>query len=167
MKLITSLTVAGFKLFFKSILVAVVFIMVVPPAYFAGRASQPMTLPQFKGLSYYRLVIERRQAYEKLAQNYQTIHPGHEVNYLTCFLPDTAIQIIGALPMAGFYALAGAWPELKEYVNPADLHKGLVPNHVTWLEFLPAWWKTFEKMVWGMITHTRHGPVAYCRISPP
>jgi hypothetical protein len=167
MKLIMSLMVIVSKLVFKAMLIVVVLVMVVPPAYFAWRASQPMALQQFKGLSYYQLVSQRRQAFEKLAQNYQSRHPGRDVNYLTCFLPDTAVQLIGALPMAGFYSLAGLQPELKAYVNPSDLKNGIVPQNATWLEFLPAWWDTFEKLVWGMIAHSPHGPVAYCRISIP
>ena len=166
-KLVRSFWIEFFKWWCKVMFVLTALVAIIPSIFLAWRASQPMTLPQFNGLSYYQLLSQRRQAYENLAQTYQTRYPSRSINYLTCFVPDTAVQVIGALPMAGFYALAGVQPELKAYVNQSDIHKGLVPEHVTWLEFLPAWWETFEKLVWGMITHTSHGPVPYCRLSPP
>jgi hypothetical protein len=56
--------------------------------------------------------------------------------------------------------------EFRAYVNPLDIRKGLAPEQATRLGFLPVWRETFEKLVWGMIDHTPHGPVPHCRIFP-
>ena len=39
------------------------------------------------------------------------------------------------------------------------------PEDVTYVNFLPTWWDTFELFLWGLIDHVPHGPVAYCRLA--
>jgi hypothetical protein len=151
----------------KAVLSAVALLLFVPLAYLAWRASQPMDMPQFDGLTYYQLLDKRRQDYIDLAKQYQASHPDKDVSYLNCFLPELGVQLIGALPNAGLYALAGVYPDLRKHANPQDLRKGFVPEGVTWLTFLPAWWGTYEKFVWWMAEHSPHGPVPYCRIAHP
>jgi hypothetical protein len=167
MKNPTLLIGTSIKLVFKAASIVLIVAFLVPLAYFVWRASQPMEMPQFGGLTYYQLLNKRRQAYTDLAREYQAGHPDQEVNFGACFPPEVAIQVIGAIPTAGFYALAGIYPQLQRYVNPGDLRQGFVSKNVNWSGFPLAWWTAFEKLVWGMITHSPHGPVPYCRISPP
>lgn len=124
-----------------------------------------MGLAHFHGLTYYQFMTRRRQAYAESAREYQARHPDERVDSNNCFLPELAVQIMGAFPMAGFYTLAGMVPELQQYVNPRDLEGGLLPGEVPWTGFLPTWWETYEKIVWGMVEHAPKAPVPYCRIS--
>ena len=151
----------------RVVFVGAILMVSISLAYLIWRASQPMEMPQFNDLSYYQLVKERRQAYIDLAKHYQASNPGQVIHYEDCFLPESGVQIIVALPTAGFYVLAGMYPDLQKYINPRDIQNGLMPEHATWFGYLPAWWSTFEKFVWGMVIHAPHGPVPYCRVSPP
>jgi len=155
------------RLVFKAASIALILALLAPLVYFVWRANQPMEMPQFGGLTYYQLLNKRRQAYAELARQYQASHSGKEVNFGACFFPEVVIQVVGAIPGAAFYTLAGIYPELQRYVAPRDLRQGFVSKNVTWSGFPLAWWMAFEKLVWGMITHSPHGPVPYCRISPP
>jgi hypothetical protein len=49
--------------------------LLAPLAYFARRAGQPMDRPEFRDLTYYRLLTERQEAYDRLAHSYQANHP--------------------------------------------------------------------------------------------
>jgi len=151
----------------KIIFWLVVFLLLTPVWYFAWQASQPMSMPEFGGRSYYTLLAERRQAYADLAQSYQAGHPNTEVKEGICFFSEVSIQLITELPTAGFYTLAGMFPVLQSRVNPTDLENGYVPDSITLLSFMPSWWDVFEKFVLGTIEYTPHGPVPYCRIEIP
>lgn len=151
----------------KIIFWLVVFLLLTPVWYFAWRASQPMSMPEFGGRSYFTLLAERQQAYADLAETYQTSHPNTEVRDGICFFSEVTIQLATELPTAGFYTLAGMYPSLQDQVNPTDLQDGLVPENVTWISFFPQWWNVFEQFVWNTIQHVPQGPVTYCRISMP
>ena len=152
------------KVLFRAILVIIVMMIFTPPAYFIWRSVQPMELSQFYGLTYYQFINQRRQAYDEYAQEYQARHPDERVDSKYCFIPELTVQVMGAFPMAGFYTLAGMYPELQQYVNPQDLQQGFLPGEVTWTSFLSTWWETYEKFVWGMVEHAPKAPVPYCRI---
>ena len=141
--------------------------LLTPIAYFAWRAGQPMNLPEFHGLTYIQLLTERRDAYDQLAHTYQASHPNVEVKPGICFGAELAVEITFSWPVSGLYTTAAISPSVKGHLNPQAIRMGLVPEHVSALSFLPAWWATFEKMVWGLSAHAPHGPVAYCRITMP
>jgi hypothetical protein len=162
-KLLSKIVLAFSRLLYTLLLVA----LLTPIAYFAWRAGQPLDRPEFHGLTYYRLLSERREAYDRLAQSYQANHPNVQVKTGMCFGVEVFVEAVAGVPNSGFYTLAGLYPSLKRYVNPWDLQRGYVPEGVTYGNFLPAWWKTFELFLWGLIDHVPHGPVAYCRIATP
>ena len=162
MKLIGSLINTVIKI----ILFGLVATMIAPLAFFAWRANQPMELPQFGGHTYIEWLELRHAAYDHLAGEYRMSHPRQNVKDGICFLSEAGIQLVAAVPKAGFYALAGLYPTLQRFVDPRDRRNGLAPPAISWLQFLPAWWATYEKFVWGMAEHTPQGPVPYCRISP-
>jgi hypothetical protein len=141
--------------------------LLTPIAYFAWRAGQPMDKPEFRGLTYYRLLSDRQDAYDQLAHSYQASHPNVKVKTGMCFGVEVFVEVMVSWPHSGFYTLAGLFPSLKRFVNPWDLQRGYVPEDVTYVNFLPAWWDTFELFLWGLIEHVPHGPVAYCRIATP
>lgn len=162
MKLIKSLL----KTVFKIILFVLVVVLIAPLGYFAWRANQPMELPQFDGHTYFEWLEIRHAAYDDLAREYRIRHPRQDVKDGICFLSEAGIQLVAGLPNAGFYALAGLYPSLQRFVDPRDRRDGLAPPAISWVQFLPAWWETYEKFVWGMAEHASHGPVPYCRILP-
>jgi hypothetical protein len=141
--------------------------LLTPLAYFAWRAGQPMSKAEFKGLSYFQFLAERHEGYDVLAQTYQASHPNANVKTGICFGSELAVEITFSWPVSSLYTLAAVSPTVKSHLNPQAIHRGLVPEHVTVWSFLPAWWATFEKMVWGLAEHTPHGPVAYCRLATP
>jgi hypothetical protein len=125
-----------------------------------------MDLPAFKGQTYVEWLEKRHDAYKDLANEYQSAHPQKEVKNGICFATEFTMQFAGAIPNSGLYALAGIYPQLQRLVDPRDRRDGLAPQEVSWLTFLPAWWETYEKFIWGMAEHAPQGPVPYCRISP-
>jgi hypothetical protein len=151
----------------KALCLILAITLLTPITYFAWRAGQSMNRPEFHGFSYYQLLSKRQDAYDQLAQSYQASHPNVEVKTGMCFGVEVFVEVMVGWPHSGFYALAGAFPELKRFVNPWDLQRGYVPKDVTYMNFLPAWWDTFELFLWGLVDHVPHGAVAYCRIAAP
>jgi hypothetical protein len=162
MKWIRSLLKAVFKIFLFGLMAA----LIMPLGYFAWRANQPMDLPQFGGYTYFEWLELRHAAYDDLAQAYRISHPRQDVKDGICFLSEAGIQLVAVVPNSGFYALAGIYPSLQRLVDPRDRRNGLSPPAISWLQFLPAWWETYEKFVWGMAEHAPQGAVPYCRILP-
>ena len=138
-----------------------------PFTYFAWRVTRPMDMPEFQGQSYVQFLAERQDGYDALAETYQASHPNVEVKPGICFGAELAVEITFSWPVSGLYTLAAVSPSVKGHLNPRAISLGLVPEHVTALSFLPSWWATFEKMVWGLTRHSPQGPMAYCRLATP
>jgi hypothetical protein len=147
--------------------VLVLTVLITCMTYFARRTGQPMNLLEFHQLSYIQVLTKRQEAYGQLAHSYQASHSNVKVKAGMCFGVKLVVEITVSWPHSGFYTLAGLFPSLKRYVNPQDIKHGYVPGNVTIVNFLPAWWDTFEKFVLGLIDHVPQGPVAYCRIAAP
>ena len=141
--------------------------LLTPFTFFAWRVTRPMDMPEFQGLSYIEFLAKRQAGYDALAHSYQASHPNVEVKPGICFGAELAVEITFSWPVSGLYTTAAVSPSVKGHLNPQAIRMGLVPEHVTAFSFLPAWWATFEKMVWGLSAHAPHGPVAYCRITTP
>jgi len=134
-----------------------------PLIYFAWRASQPMESEQFNGLTYYQYLEWRKMAYHQLAVDYQTDHPDEDMKE-TCFGVETTLTFMG-LAWTGFYTLADVYPEkLSRFVTQKDVKLGIAPQGVTWITFLPSWWRGYENVVWYAASTGRLDP--YCRIKP-
>jgi hypothetical protein len=156
----------GVGMMFKIIGLLVVVALLAPIGYLAWRAGQPMSMPEYGGLTYYELLAERRQAYTDQATVYQASHPNISVKFGACFFSEISVEVL-AIPNSAFYTLAAIYPKLQTRIDPRDIQNGYVPENVTWLNFLLNWWHVFEKFVWGTIEHVPHGPVPYCRIPAP
>jgi len=156
-----------FSLFSKLLLGTLMIALFTPLAYFAWRASQPMYSQEFRAMAYYQLLAERQAAYAELATTYQESHPNVDVKPGMCFGVEVFVEFAVSLPGSGFYTLAGLYPDLQRHVNPLDVQRGYIPDNVTYANFLPTWWDTFELFIWHLIKHAPHGPVAYCRIAVP
>lgn len=150
----------------KITLLVLLILILTPFGYFAWRAGQPMSMPEYDGRTYYELMTERRQAYTELAQGYQASHPNVDVKFGACFSTEVGVELM-ELPMSFFYALSAMYPDLQHSIDPRDIQNGYIPIDVTWLNILPSTWKVFEMFVWGTVDHAPNGPVPYCRISAP
>ncbi len=148
------------------LLIVVLATIVLPVGYLAWRADQPIDLPQFKSLSYYQYLKWRKGAYHELAVEYKAAHPNAKMGggLDMCFDVNTVVDLSLKLPLAGFYTLAGAYPNLVKFVAPEDREE--IPKDVTLWSSLPALWNTYEKNVWNSAQHAPETSVAYCRLQP-
>jgi hypothetical protein len=146
------------------LLIVMLTTVIVPVGYLAWRAGQPMNLPQFKGLTYYQYLAWRKSALHQMAVEYRVAHPNAKMGggLDMCFQDETGFTVGLKLPLAGFYTLAGAFPNLVKYITPPD--RQYVPKVVKLLTFLPDWWHIYEAFVWDSSQHAPYGPVVYCRL---
>jgi hypothetical protein len=157
----------GIGLMFKVFGLIVVIALLAPIGYFAWRAGQPMSMPEYKGRTYYELLAERRQAYTELALSYQASHPSVEVKNRMCFQTEITVSLVNTFPWAGICAASEFIPAFHFY-GPKSQQMGCGQMGGTWLNFLDIWWRTYEKLLYIDILSTRpQGPVQYCRISAP
>ena len=150
----------------KVVLLLLVILILTPIGYFAWRAGQPMSMPEYDGRTYYELMTERRQAYTELAQEYQASHPNVDVKFGMCYRSE-ALMIVYNISWAGFCSLAGVVPGLDSYMGPNASRLGCGQNSGTWITFLGNWWNMYEHFTYDLLSHAEVGPVAYCRISAP
>ena len=64
-----------FATLFKTVPLLIVLALITPVAYFAYRSIQPMTLPEFHGLTYIQFIQWRTMAYANLEAKYVQEHP--------------------------------------------------------------------------------------------
>ena len=157
----------GVGLMFKILGLIVIVAILAPFGYFAWRAGQPMSMPEYDGRTYYELLTERRQAYAELAQEYQASHPSAKVKNGMCFQAELVVSLANTLPWAGVCAASEFIPALHFY-GPKSQKMGCGQMGGTWMNFPVTWWRTYEKLLYVDILSTApQGPVPYCRISAP
>ena len=148
----------------KIIVFMIIMIILAPIFYFAWRAGQPMSIPEYDGRTYYQLLAERRQAYDDLAMKYQTGHPNVDVKPGMCFQTELAISLGNTFPWAGICAASEVISALRFY-GPKSQQMGCGQMGGTWTNLPATWWRTYEKLLFEDILSTRpQGPVAYCRL---
>jgi len=153
---------------FKILGLLVIIALLAPIGYFAWRAGQPMSLPEYDGRTYYELLAERRQAYADLAAEYQASHPNVDVKTGMCFQNEFIMSVGYTLPWAGFCALSELSLSLQGLIGPRAHHAGCGEGENTnWVNFINSWWMNFERMQYPMYEHRAVGPVQYCRIPAP
>ena len=154
-------------LMFKFFGVILIVALLAPIGYFAWRAGQPMSMPEYGGRTYYELLAERRQAYDGLAHSYQVSHPNVEVKNGMCFQTEIVVSLVSTFPWAGICTASEFIPALHFY-GPKSQQMGCGQMGGTWLNFPDVWWRTYEQLLYTDILKTRpQGPVQYCRISVP
>jgi len=134
-------------------------------AWFAWRGGQPMELAQFNGLTYFEFLSWHKLAYQQLAEQYQATNPG-KVADTPCYGIELGVSVFARLPVSGFYALAGIFPELQRIINQSDIQAGFIQKDVSWSSFFSAWWYSYENLVLSGAESNQHNPVVYCRIQP-
>jgi len=157
----------GLGLMIKILGLIVIVALLVPIGYFAWRAGQPMSMPKYGGQTYYELLAERRQAYDKLAQEYQANHQKADVKTEMCFQAELIVSLTNTLPWAGICAASEFIPALQMY-GPKSRSMGCGQMGGRWTNFPDVWWRTYEKLLYvDILTTDPQGPVPYCRIPAP
>ena len=152
-----------FGILLRLLALILLIILVTPFANFFWHAGQKMALPQFNGLTYYQFMAWEKTAYAQLAGQYDRAHPGGKPVDGQCLAADVVFVPV-RYALAGFYALAGIYPGLQNYIDPGDIRDGTVEKGVTWLTFLPTWWDIFEKIVWSGVAAAHHGAASWCHL---
>ncbi|MFA5872741.1 MAG: hypothetical protein WC832_02130 [Anaerolineales bacterium] len=149
------------KFVFKTVQVLLIIAIVLPIGYFAWRAAQPMNAPQFNGLTFHQYMTWRVETYKANGARYQATHPKVKVKPWACIVGDLGYGASVA-PLTEYYTLAGIYPGLRRFIDPHDYE--YIPANVTWMTFLPAWWDTYEALVWNWAQGDHGRPLAYCRL---
>jgi hypothetical protein len=147
---------------FKAVLLILIILILTPVLYFAWRATQPMDLPQLKGMSYDQFIEMHKICEDYLLNRYQIQHVETPLSSQQV----TQYRITDSMPRAELFLLSGYAtlgylfdldPE-QPWVSGLHLDNlqnnlrqnwpWLTPGSVTWLNFLPSWWKMSEAAIW-------------------
>jgi hypothetical protein len=154
------------KTLIKSILLALLVIMLIPMIYFTWRAGQPMELSEYNGLTYYQYIEWRKMAYEDSVTKYQTDHPTKVIKRpWSCIGSELFVQNTTGWYISGVILYAQDHPEITRTWTTEELE--MIPGHnITWYNYLPELWRAHEHLIWSNAKHAPHLPSAYCRIQP-
>ena len=147
---------------FKILALAVLLVIITSIVYFTWRMGQPMDLPEFNGLTYYQVREWKKMATEDLIDKYEAAHPGKETKISRLFVCNG-----GDIPIAlyvSFRTVIMAWQSEELRLQLVD--HGMPDKPVTFWNFLPSFWNTYEKITLSDIKHSPRGPVVFCRIQP-
>lgn len=126
---------------FKIVMLVILLTIITPVLYFAWRMGQPLSHPEFKGLTYYQFIEWREMAYHDREVDYQNKHPDANVKFGMCETGHRTLTIGVLALQSGTYTLAGlrGIPPRPSYPFPEDVTLG---------NFLSKWWDTYEYLFW-------------------
>ncbi|MGA7194141.1 MAG: hypothetical protein WBW94_10955 [Anaerolineales bacterium] len=162
-----------FAMFFKTVILLIIATLLTPAAYFAYRSTQPMTLPEFHGLTYIQVVQWRTIAYANLEAKYAQEHPhadgtpqnGYLVNSFTCEGELRIITFTASVLQSWLYTFS-SWQNDQNRVEMLKANY-LIPNEpVTTWNFMSWWWTSYEMIIFSNIQYQPEMSVPYCRIQP-
>ncbi len=153
-----------FKALFQIITIVALLAVITPIAYFAWRMGQPMDLPEFNGLTYYQVREWKKMATEDKIAEYENTHPNKEYTgwgsrLTACIGGDVPITLF-----VSFRAVFTAWRSDELRLQLVD--HGMPDEPVTFWNFLPSFWNSYEKLTLSNIKYSPQGPAIYCRIRP-
>ena len=155
----------GFALLFKTILLALLIVMLTPVLYFAWRAAQPMQLPEFKGLTYYQFMEWRSMAQNELEIKYQASHPQVNVKMGVCDESNRVVTFL-VTPQQSLWYTFWSWRDDRNRLAMLESDYPVANEPVTWVNFMPSWWYSYEGLVLSLTQYTPQTSVAYCRLQP-
>ena len=125
--------------FMRTLITLIVIAVLVPLAYFGYRLTQPLDMPQFKGLSYIQFAAWRADFLTAQAQKYlqQNPHPHSMVTTWQCDNGNKSFDTLRALS-SGLYV----------FVEDVSMVRAKGDwSHI--LGFPSQWFGTFEQWVWS------------------
>ena len=154
-----------FAMLFKTVPLLIVLALITPVAYFAYRSMQPMTLPEFHGLTYIQVVQWRTMAYKDLEAKYLKLHPNENINPLTCEGTTRVITFTASVFQSWLYAF-WSWQNDQHRVEMLKANYPIPNGSVTTWNFLNWWWTSYEMIILSNIQYSPETSVVYCRIQP-
>jgi hypothetical protein len=173
--MLTMLKKIGFVIgaIFKTILIALLIMVIAPVPYFAWRMSQPLRYKEFNGLTYY-------QYQDWVSMEYQINENSGKFKKSECETQDilfNRILNLTLLPVGAFMPTAaglfGVKPNPAKGIDaiPDDYYvhanrnsmnswHSIVPVDVTFWNFLPKWWNIYEEAFWysnGPVSISEYG----------
>jgi len=137
-----------------AVLASIILAIILPPAAFAWRSTQPMDEPMFNGLSLYQVMKIRYGQYQDFVSHYDTIHPANA--YITpgmCFWDD-----VKASTVLSVLATVSCTIRISECINSMSLRPDTAKT------FPAMIWAIFESSLVWAFNRGSHHPVAACRI---
>ncbi len=153
-----------FKTLFRIISVTVLIAIITPVVYFVWRMGQPMDLPEFNGLTYYQVREWKKMATENKIAEYEATHPNEEYTGWGSRLTACTGSDIPIALFVSMRSVVMAWR--SEELRMQLIDQGMPDEPVTFVNFLPSLWNTYEKLTLSDIQYSPHTAVTYCRIRP-
>jgi hypothetical protein len=143
-----------FKTITAVVMATIILAIILPPAAFAWRTTQPMDNPMFNGLSLYQVMKLRYGQYQDFVTRYELNHPANaDITPGMCFWDDLkASAVVSAL------ATVSCAIQTSECFNRLSLGTDTART------FPAMVWAIFEgSLVWAFNRGSHH-PVAACRM---
>ncbi len=153
-----------FKALFQIVTVTILLAIITPVVYFAWRMGQPMDLPEFNGLTYYQVREWKKMATEDKISEYEATHPNEEYTGWGSRLTACTGSDIPIALFVSIRSVIMAWR--SEELRLQLIDQGMPDEPVTFVNFLPSLWNTYEKLTLSDIRYSPHTAVIYCRIRP-
>lgn len=162
-----------FAMFFKTMILLIIAALLTPVAYFAYHSTQPMTLPEFHGLTYIQVIQWRTMAYADLEAKYSKEHPhadgtpqnGYIVKSFACEGELRIITFTASVFQSWLYTFS-SWQSDQRRVEMLNANYPIPNELVTILNFMDWWWTSYEMIILSNIQYQPEVPLPYCRIQP-
>jgi hypothetical protein len=140
------------KILLAASLTAISLVLLLPPAAFAWRSSQPMNDPVFNGLSFYQVVQFRDRQYQVSVAGYNEAHPDsrYPIPPEVCSWIEVADSLSVSALLAGVCTLAKC--------------SGLVVVPTRLETYPTAIWTNFEANLIDQFDRAAQQPAAACRL---
>jgi len=144
-----------FAAFIRTLITLIVIAVLVPLAYFGCRLTQPLDMPQFKGLSYIQFVQWRTNFVADQVAKYKQQNPSKHTDLTACTGP-AMITDVGRAVTSGLYIFAEDVSMVRAKGDWSSI-----------LGFPSDWFETFEQWVWsGAQAEQIYLPnVSYCNLN--
>jgi hypothetical protein len=145
-----------FKTIAAAVLATIILAIILPPAAFAWRSTQPMNNPVFNSLSLYQVMILRYGQYEGFVTRYDNTHPADAfITPEMCFWDD-----VKASTVLSVLATVSCAIRTSECINSMSLEPDTART------FPAMTWAIYEgSLVWAFNRGSHH-PVAACWMPP-
>jgi len=141
-----------FKTIGAAALAAIILAILLPPAAFAIRSTQPMNNPLFNGMSFYQVTRLRYNQYQDFTPKFNTTHPHSVLSPEECFWSEVAESITVSALLAEVCTLAKC--------------SGLVVVPTGIGTYPAAIWANFEANLRDQYYHAPEQPAGSCRLPP-
>jgi len=143
-----------FKTIGAAALAAIILAILLPPAAFAIRSTQPMNNPLFNGLNFFQIIQLRDSQYKLSVARYNAAHPNtkYQIQPEVCSWSEVARSITVSALLAQVCTLAKC--------------SGLLVVPTSLKTYPAAIWANFEYNLIDEFNRAPYQPAAVCRLPP-